>query len=266
MKHTQRATLVLLLAFSAISHADLMLSGHSTASAFNMPSSSQEQIWISNTQVRRDFTDRGRAYTHLFDLSKKQVVVIDHFTRMVEIHNLSTLDSTTQASAETDALKFKLAPTGNTSMLQSWVCKEHDLSASVQAMLGSEATVLNLKGKIWLASDVPEQAEVKGLVGAAKTADFFLTIPALAQVAPAYSQVMNEIFRKIAPKGLPCAGEMSASYEGNGPMANLARKLPTKAGVRFQQFSSAPIKPEMFAIPAGYRLMQKPLPAMGLQK
>ncbi len=262
----RRVVMVLCMAWSATGHADLMLSGHSTASAFNMPMSSQEQVWIGNTQVRRDFTDRGRAYTHLFDLGKKQVAIIDHFTRVAEMHSLITLDSTTQASAPTDELKLKFEPTGNTSKLQNWLCKEHDLSASVPALLGNERTIFHLKGKVWIANDVPEQEEVKGLVSAAKKPDFFLAIPQLAQIAPAYSRVMNEILRKIAPRGLPCAGEMEASYEGNGPMANLARKLPSKASVRFQQFSSEPIKPEMFVIPAGYRLVQKQLPAMGMPR
>lgn len=255
-----------LMFWSAASHADLMLSGNSTASAFNMPLSSQEQIWIGTAQVRRDFTDRGRAYTHLFDLGKKQVVMIDHFTRVAEITSLTALDAATQASAPSDDLKLKLEPTGNISMLQNWTCKEHDFAASVPTVLGNEQTVFNLKGKIWIASGVPEQAEVKALVNAAKKPDFFITIPQLAQVAPAYSRIMNEILRKVVPIGLPCAGEMQASYEGSGPMANLARKLPSKASLRFQQYASEPIKPEMFAIPAGYRLMQKSLPATGMPR
>lgn len=256
--------LALLLA-STQSHADLMLSGQSVTGAFGMPLSSQEQIRVHETSVRRDFTDRGRAYTHLFDLAKKQAFVIDHFTRIAEIHDLAGLDASTEASAPAEGLKMKFEPTGNARPLQSWSCKEHELEASIPARLGNEQTVFHLKGKIWIASNVPEQAAIKELASAAKKPDFFLAIPTLAKMAPAQSRIMNEAIRKLASKGMPCAGEIEGSYEGNGPMVNLAKKLPTKVSINFQQFSTDPIKPEQFVLPAGYRVMQRAMPPMGLK-
>jgi hypothetical protein len=39
-------------------------------------------------------------------------------------------------------------------------------------------------------------------------------------------------------------------------MANLARKMPTKLGFTFQNYSTDPIAQDAFAIPAGYQVMQ----------
>ena len=259
------AMLVLLLLVATQSRADLVLSGQSVTGAFGMPMTSQERVWLSDLSIRRDFTDRGRAYTHLFDLGKKQAIIIDHFTRMAEVHDLAGLESSTEASAPSEGLKMKFEPTGNARPLQSWSCKEHDLVASIPTRLGNEEATFHLKGKIWVASGVPEQTAIKEMVGATKKKDFYLGIPALARISPAYSQVMNELMRKLAPKGLPCAGELEGSYEGNGPMVNLAKKLPTKLSFNFQQFSIDPIKPEMFVVPPGYRLMQRALPMMNLK-
>ncbi|MDD4881759.1 MAG: hypothetical protein PHX10_09305, partial [Gallionellaceae bacterium] len=48
--------------------ADLTLSGYSAVGAFGMPMSSQERIWIHDSTIRRDFVDRGRYFSQLFDL------------------------------------------------------------------------------------------------------------------------------------------------------------------------------------------------------
>lgn len=253
-------SLLALLAVSPICAMGLQLLGQSQTGAMGMPLTSQERVWLTDLSIRRDFTDRGRAYTHLFDLEKKQAVIIDHFSRTAQVHDLAGLGASTEASAPGDGLKMKLELTGNARPLQSWNCKEHELAASIPARLGNEETIFHLKGKIWLASGVPEQVAIKNLVGAAKKPGFYLGIPALAKISPAYAQVMNELLRKMAPKGLPCAGELEGNYEGNGPMANLARKMPNKGSFAFQQYSAENIKPDTFAVPPGYRLMQSAQP------
>jgi hypothetical protein len=253
------------LAWAAAAHADLVLSGYSVTTAFNMPLSSQEQIWIRDTLVRRDFMDRGRAYTHLFDLSKKQALIIDHFTRVAELHDLKALDATTEASAPASGVKLKFEPTGNARPLQNWSCKEFTIAASMPTRLGSEEAVFHLKGVVWVASGVPEEAAIKALVSEAKKPGFFLGIPAVANVTPAHSRMMNEIIRKLAVKGLPCAGEVESSYEGTGPMVNLARKMPSKASVTFQKYSAEAMRPEMFVVPPGYQFVKRPQSLMPMQ-
>lgn len=255
------AAVLVLAAFPA--QADLALTGHSAIDAFGMPLSSQERVWVRGTAVRRDFTDRGRAYTHLFDLSARQAMIVDHFTRTAEVHDLAALDAATEASTPSASLKLRFEPTGNARPLQTWTCREHELEASVPTRLGIEETLFHLKGRIWLARDVPEQAAVRALVDAAVKPDFFLAVPAVARMAPAYSRVMSEILRKLAPQGLPCGGEIAGSHEGSGPMANLARKMPSRVSLNFQQFSAEPIKPELFVLPAGYQKVMVRLPAPG---
>lgn len=265
MRKWRGMLMVAVLACSAPAGADLALSGYSVTSAFNMPLSSQEQIWIHDTLVRRDFMDRGRAYTHLFDLAKRQALIIDHFTRTVELHDLNALGAATEAGAPANGLKLKFEPTGNARPLQNWNCKEFSIAASVPARLGSEEAVFHLKGTVWVAGGVPEEAAIKGLANEAKKPGFFLGIPAVASVTPAHSRLMNEIIRKLAAKGLPCAGEVESSYEGSGPMVNLARKMPSKASVTFQKYSAEPIKPEMFVVPAAYQFVRRPPSPMPLQ-
>lgn len=253
------------LAWSAASGADLVMYGHSVTGAFGMPLSSQEQLWIHNSSLRRDFMDRGRAYTHLFDLSKKQAIIIDHFTRTAEQYDLALLDAKTEASAPASGLKLRFEPTGKERPLQNWNCREFDIAASMPARLGNEETVFSMKGTVWVASGVPEEAAIQKLVHETRKPGFFLAIPAMASVTPSHARMLSEVIRKLSTKGLPCAAEVEGSYEGSGPLVNLARKMPSRMSLTFQKFSSDPIKPEMFMIPPGYQLVQRQPPVMSLQ-
>jgi hypothetical protein len=236
--------------------ADLTLSGYSVIGSFGMPVSGQEQIMIHKTSVRRDLIDRGRAYTHLFDLDKHQAVIIDHLFRRAEVYDLNAMQANAEVNAPVSGLKLEIERMDGKHTLRNWTCREYNLTASIPARMGNEETVFQLKGQIWLAQGVREQAEVKSLVKMAKSPDFFLAIPDVARMMPAQAKAMSEVMRKLAPKGLPCEGEVEFSYEGNGPMANLARKMPTKLGFTFQNYSTDPIAQDAFAIPAGYQVMQ----------
>ena len=253
--------LLLLVTAPGSAIADLTLSGYSTIGSFGMPISSQEQVMIHKTSVRRDFVDRGRAYSHLFDLAKHQAVVLDHLFRRAEVYDLSTIRINTEVSAPINKLKLTIEATGNERALKDWTCKEYSLMASLPAVMGTEEIVFHLKGQVWIAERAREQAEVKDLVKLAKRPDFFLAIPEIAKVMPAQARSMSEMVRKLAPKGLPCAGQVDVSYEGNGPLANLAKKMPTQLRAEVQKYSTSPIPPDAFAIPAGYQTVQGQLPA-----
>jgi hypothetical protein len=253
--------LALFTGAASLAIGDLTLSGYSTIASFGMPMSGQEQIMIHKTSVRRDFVDRGKAYTHLFDLAKRQAVIIDHLLRRAEVYDLNAIQANIEVSAPVNSLKLNIERTGREHPLQNWTCSEYDLSVSMPAVMGTEAIVFHLQGQIWLAERARERAEVKDLVKIAKRPDFFLTIPEVARIVPAQARSVSELIRKMAPKGLPCAGQIDVSYEGNGPMANLARKMPTRLGVEVQNYSTSPIPPEAFAIPAGYQIVQGQLPA-----
>jgi hypothetical protein len=255
------SALALLAAAAGPARADLTLSGFSTIGSFGMPMSGQEQIMIHKTSVRRDFIDRGRAYAQLFDLATHQAVVLDPLFRRAEVYDLGAIRTHTEVSAPANKLQLDIERTGRKQALHDWSCSEYNLTASMPAMIGTEEIIFHLKGQVWIAEHAPEQVELKDLIKLAKRPDFFLTSPEIARIMPAQAESVSEMIRKMAPKGLPCAGQVDVSYEGNGPLANLARKLPTRLGFEFQNYSTKPIPEEAFAIPPGYQTVQGQLPA-----
>lgn len=256
-----RAAMVAVLCWPALGQADLMLLGDSTSSALGMPLGSQEQIWIHQTQIRRDYSDRGRSITQLFDLTRKQALVIDHASRTAIAYDLGQIGAQEQTVAADVTMDFRPVDGGQTRTLQNWICREYEVSASVPARLGNEETIFHLNGHVWMTGKVPERKAIQELIETTKRPDFFLAVPALAQSAPAFSSVLNALIRKLAPRGLPCSGDLLGSYEGNGPLASLARKLPSQAGMNFREYSSAPIPADKFQLPGGYVIVQNPAAA-----
>ncbi len=244
-----RALLVLILsAATTPANADLALIGSSAAGPF----STQERIWIRDRQVRRDFVDRGRAYTQLFDLGTHQVVLLDHFARLAERYDLKSLQAGTKAGASAGTPKLELTPTGDTRALRHWTCEAHRLTASMPARLGNEETVFHLAGTVWIARNARERAVIGKLAEATRRKDFFLGVPAVVKTSPAQARMLSELVRMLVMRGLPCGGELDARHEGSGPMANLANRIPAHLSLTIQDFSDAPIEPGVFTVPDGY--------------
>lgn len=254
---TRKILVLALFLWPLAAGADLTLTGHSTVGSLGTTLAQEERLLIHDNWLRRDFTDRGKAYSHLYDLARRQVVMMDHSFRYVEIYDMAALNTVTQVSAPTEKLDLSVTPTGRKNKLQAWTCVEHAVSSSMPALLGNEWVTFILKGTVWLASGVPEQVSVKALVQAAQDPAFFLAIPTAVRVAPAQARGISEIIRRLAPKGLPCMGEVDFTFEGTGPMANLARKMPSRLGVQYRAYSAEPISKDAFAIPAGYSVVRR---------
>jgi len=252
----------LLLALASVittlpASADLSMTGRSIVIAMGMQGIGQEGVWLHGTQIRRDLIDRGKAYSHLYDLKKREITVIDHSQRLVQIYAMANLNQQTDASISSKDLKLDLKPTGRKHALQKWSCAEYDIAATMPAEVGGEKVSFALAGTVWLARDTPEQKEVAAFVSAAQTPDFFMGIPALAKSSPAQARGMSEIVRRMAPMGLLCAVDVKTKYEGTGRMAALSNKLDSRISLTYEQYGSAPLKADVFDIPNGYRVERK---------
>lgn len=237
--------------------ADLSMTGRSTVVAMGMQGNGQEGVWLHGSQVRRDMIDRGKAYSHLYDLKKHEITVIDHSQRLATVYMMAALNQQTDAKISSKDLKLDLTPTGRKHNLQKWNCAEHQIAAAMPAEVGGEKVSFTLNGTVWLARDTAEQKEVAAFIDAAQSPDFFMGIPALAKSSPAQARGMSEIVRRMAPMGLLCAVDVKTKYEGTGRMAALSNKLDSRISLTYQQYGSAPLKADVFDIPKGYRAERK---------
>jgi hypothetical protein len=217
----------------------------------------QEGLWLRKTKLRRDLIDRGKAYSHLYDLGSREITIIDHSLRQASVYSMSALNQDADARFSSKDLKLELAPTGRRHELQRWNCAEQKLFASMPAEVAGEKVNFEMSGTIWLARNAPEQNETAPFVKSAQEPDFFMGIPALARKSPGQARGMSEVVRRLAPLGLLCAVDVETRYEGTGRMAELSRKMASRIAVTYEKYATDPLKDEVFDIPKGYRVVRQ---------
>lgn len=247
---------LLLAALSAPAAADLSLIGRSTVNAMGMQGIGQEGLWLRKTKLRRDLIDRGKAYSHLYDLATREISIIDHSLRQASVYAMSALNQDADARFSSKNLRLDLNPTGRRHQLQTWDCVEHRIHVAMPVEIAGERVSFEMVGTIWLAKNEPEQAETAAFVKAAQEPDFFMGIPALARRSPAQARGLSEVVRRLAPLGLLCAVDVETRYEGTGRLAELSRKMASRIAVTYERFSSEPLKDEVFRIPEGYQVIR----------
>ncbi len=255
MKRIRLALSLLLLA--GVARADLSLEGRSTVHAMGMQGVGQEGLWLQKTKLRRDLIDRGKSYSHLYDLSSREIVIVDHSLRQATLFTMASLNKDPDARFSSKDLKLELTPTGRRHQLQAWNCAEHKLHVAMPAEVAGEKVSFEMEGTIWLARNAAEQAETNAFVRAAQDPDFFMGIPALASKSPGQARGLSEVVRRLAPLGLLCAVDVNTRYEGSGRMAELSRKMASRIAVTYEHYMTDPLKDDIFAIPRGYRVVRQ---------
>jgi len=245
------------LLFAAAAAADITLTGNSTVMSMNMPSTSQERIYLKKSWLRRDQLDRGKAYTYIYDLRSREISALDHSLRQLQVYEMNALGNTPEAKASHKDLKLEMEPTGLKHALGTWSCAEHTLDASMPAELGPEKVTLQLAGKVWLARNTREQKDLQPFFKAMDSPDFLVGIPAFSKNSPAQTRALGEVLRRLFNQGMVCAIDVELRYEGGGRMAELARRMGSRLNLVYDNATTEPVPDEFFAVPPGYQQVRR---------
>jgi hypothetical protein len=251
-------TLILAAGLAAVvpAHADLTLTGRSTVSSIGLPIMGRETLMIKNTHLRRDLIDRGRAYSFLYDLHDRKVVVLDQALHLATVYAMPPKLGTHEAKAVRRELKLDLAKTGRDHTIRNWKCEEYRLDAAIPTEIGNEKAVFSLVGSVWLAAGTREQKELSALRKAAEAPDFLPGVPIDAKVSADQALTMAEVLRRLSEKGMICALDVETQYQGSGRMVQLAQKVATRFSLTYEDYSTKPIPESEFEIPAGYQVVK----------
>lgn len=231
--------------------ADLTLTGHGSVAALGMLSIGQEKLLLRKHHLRRDIVDRGRAYSYLFDLNAHQVTVLDHARRTAEVRALGKTDSP-ETKVLMNGVKTVLAKTGKQRTMQHWNCEEHSVRAEMPTMLGTDPATFLLVGTTWLAANTPEQQEMATLRQAAFNYGYLFGLPSMAQLPPDRVLAMGVTIRQLVDNGILCEFDVETGYEGTGRLVEVARKVATRFGLKYETFSTEQLPDDVFRIPEGY--------------
>jgi hypothetical protein len=201
--------------------------------------------------MRRDTLKHGRAYSYVYNLENRELVMLDHFLKRAEVRKPQGTDNK-DASAQ---LKLSLKASGEKRALGHWDCLAHTLVASMPVQIGPERATMHFSGEIWLSPGAEERAELKAF-SQAVAAHSFWDVPGIDGRPPSPETVgIAEVLKRAAKKGPLCAGEVKVSYEGGGSMASMASRMGSQASLSYEKLSTDTLPAEAFIIPAGYSVM-----------
>ncbi len=232
--------------------ADFSLSGRSSVMAMNMTQAGREGLMVKEHWMRRDLTEQGRSYSYLYDLKSKEVTLIDHLMRTAEVRALAS-----HGRAQSSNLHFSIKPMGRQAPLGDWICEEFALSASMPVVWGQETVTVVLDGQVWLDRKATERKELAPFMKVVENEDFIAGVPTPGRAVAPQVKVFNEVGRKLLGRGMVCATDVQFKFEGNGPMADLARRTPTRVGMAYETQTDKDLPDTSFVIPAGYRINRR---------
>jgi hypothetical protein len=232
--------------------ADLSLAGRSTVHAMGMQGIGQEGLWLRKTKLRRDMIDRGKAYSHLYDLNSREITIVDHSLRQASVYAMSALNQDADARFSSKDLKLDLTPTGRRHQLQNWNCAEHNLGMSpCRRKWRREGELRDGPAPSGWRRTPPNKGNRRVRQGRPGTG-FLHGHSRLAKKSPGQAKGMSEVVRRLAPLGLLCAVDVETRYEGTGRMAELSRKMASRIAVTYEQIRHrCSLKDEVFEIPKG---------------
>lgn len=240
--------------FTHTAIADFTLNGRSTVMTMGMNQTGREVLMVKDQQMRRDLNERGRNYSYIYDLKNKEVAVVDHLMRTAEVRALIGRSRTNDGN---NGMSVNIKPTGRNTALGDWHCEEFDLTASMPIEWGTEKATIHLEGQVWLDRKASERKELAPFIQTIENEDFFAGTTSNNTPSSPQVRIFNEAARKMLSKGMVCATQVNFKFEGTGPMADLARRSQTRAGMAYETHSDTALAASLFTIPAGYRVNRR---------
>ena len=270
MKHASFLLTILLVAVShAVIRADVTITMTNSMegpiaglAGANMPSMTMR---IQGLKARTDMNIVDRSFATISDVAARQALMLDQTEKTVQRvqFNLSG-----QPNAATGGgLNFTMPKmdvaferTGRTEQMAGQSCEEFhivmtmDMSQAALATPGAPDAMKDLrmvmKGSTWISTSSAAASEFINFQRAAREAG--LSMPTNLFGGPGAPDPTSQ--SAAAAEGLPCLSEIEVSYEGTGPMIEMMKKMgPMKVTSRLTEVSLAPVDPEVFAVPDGYK-------------
>jgi hypothetical protein len=247
---------VLCCAIANAAAADVTIKSKSSGSGMAAAAAGDMTQYIKGPKVRIDQTSGpGRDTSTIIDMSAKQMIVLNHGSKEAEMIDMGTL-STSLAKAGVTDVTASITPTATTRQIAGQTCTVHDLKISVPMQMGNMKMAMVMSGPQCLVKNAPGQADYLAFYkAAAESGGFFDAQQAKAR--PEAAKAMTDMYRKMAELGLPYATEMNIGFAGEGPMADMMKKMGNTITTEVTSVTTDAIAPSLFDVPAGYKIKKR---------
>jgi len=252
------------LALAAPASADVTIKAKMTRQARGQTMASESTIMIKGASMRTDMTVDGVSQTWIIDVKDRRYISLDSRTRTATVTSVDVLKDQIE-EMNVGPMTMEFAPTGEKKTVAGMVCDGYRIDATMplnmrggqsRAALGvgepeplDMTMTMTMTGLFWSAKDAPGQEEFSAFMKTASDAGIVLVNPSQRGLADT-----DELMRKIAEAGLPCASKLDVSMAGGiGEMARMLRRTG-KSSMASDTVSGSTeaLDGALFAVPDGY--------------
>lgn len=254
-------TLTICLALAVPAGAQVTLTSTSTGKALGMQGDGQVVTYVKGNKSRAEATFRGKKTITITDLDARQFIQLNPDKREAEVSDMGEV-STELAKIGLDDITASVTPNGQTKTIAGFEAAGYDVKIAVP-MSGEQGSPMAgmrvvISGPVFVSKDAPGAADYAAYFATMAERGLFLGDPRAAKAQAGNARGMAQAYKLMADAGLPLESVLSISFEGEGMMAAMMRKMGnTTLSNTVTTVSDAPIADDMFTVPAGYKVKKK---------
>jgi hypothetical protein len=256
MKATQLfCTSLLCCSIATAASADVTLKskggGTGTVGAMN----GDKVEYVKGAKMRTDQTTAGKKTTTIIDASTRQLISIDHDKKEAQVMEMKGV-SESMSKIGVENISISITPAGTTRQIAGKTCEVYDLKIAVPLDMQKLKMTMAMAGPHCLVKNGPGQADFQAFYKAAADGGVFFDA-SQAKAQPSAAKAMTDMYKKMSELGVPYSSEITIQMQGEGPMAEMMKKMTSTITNEVIEVSTAPLAASVFEIPAGYAVTKR---------
>jgi hypothetical protein len=255
-------TAILAAGMASPAFADVTVKATAAGKGMGVTSSTATTTYIKGNKMRTDTVSGDTTRTMIFDVDGQKLYSFDSKKKEADAWDMQAFGGEISKSVDTSGMKASVKPNGQTKEIAGKSAAGYDMEISMPATLGGEKgmkmTVL-LTGPMWIVKGAPGTAEYIAFYKGAVEKGWIFSDPRAAKGSPGQARAMAEMYKQLsATGGVPYETEMNIKMTGNDQMAAMMAKMGGMTMIStVQSIETGTIPADMFAPPAGYKIVEK---------
>ncbi len=247
---------VLCYAIALPAFADVTLKSKGSATGMVGAMTGDKIEYVKGAKMRTDqTTGAGKKMTTIIDASARQLISIDHDKKEAQVMDMKGV-SESMSKIGVENISVSITPAGTTRQIAGKTCEVYDLKIAVPIDMSKMKMTMAMTGPHCLVKNGPGQADFLAFYKAASEGGLFFDA-AQAKSQPAVAKAMADMYKKMSELGVPYASELTIQMQGEGPMAEMMKKMGNTISTEVTEVSAAPLAASLFEVPEGYKVTKR---------
>jgi hypothetical protein len=215
---------------------------------------------IKGHKMRIDSTrGSGNDTSMIFDVDAGKMIMLNNAKKEAIVRDASEMGAAVSKVGDAD-MKASLEATSATKTVAGSTCTVYDSNVAVSFSMVEKQPPMTIvmTGPVCLSKTAAGAADFREFFTAASQKGFIFTDPAAAKAQPGMAKGMATMWRKWAEAGIALSSDINLSFEGEGMMAQMMKKMGGgKITSETTKIETGGLADDLFAVPTGYKVQTK---------